>query len=528
MKKEIFIFTLLSVLIIFPFNGALAIDYLNAYPEYVYYWDGTAYVPETGDAQSEQAGDVYLGKTAGIGPNILYVSMGARDFVYTYFDKLHVNVTTAGEYGEVIWEYLSDSGWKSLDATDDTASFTNAGWNEITWDIPDDWMGSAINSKLGFWARARTTTSYGTIPLAGQMEVRAYNLKVKVVDSSENVVPGLAAENFSISQCSDPTIYAFREIGDGVYEFALQTKADDINCSVNASKAGWTAGEAKATGDMLNYVTDLTGDPLVLSPDVAVSASVSTVSASPLTVAPDGESESTITVTVRNSSGDLLSGKTVTLTSSRGSNDQISPSQAVSDELGQAAFKIKSSSPGQSVLAATAEGVMLDQSVSISFSMGELVPGTLVKLYDDQDPSTTHDSAVYYYASDNKRYVFPNDKIYFSWYEDFFAVTEISQDLMSQMTIGGNVTYRPGYKMVKIQTDPKVYAVEQGGVLRWIKTEELAQALYGAAWNTLIEDVPDSFWVNYSFGDDITAVSDFDPDALYDSIDTIDKNLGLE
>ncbi|MFH1867210.1 MAG: hypothetical protein ABIJ81_03985 [Patescibacteria group bacterium] len=134
---------------------------------------------------------------------------------------------------------------------------------------------------------------------------------------------------------------------------------------------------------------------------------------------------------------------------------------------------------------------------------GALVPieaeaasaGDLIKLADS--------SAVYYYDG-TKRYVFPNEKTYKSWYADFSGVVTVSQTEMEGIDFGGNITIRPGTWLVKVTTIPKVYAVEPGGILRWVDSEARAIALYGANWNTMIVDVPDPFWVNYSTGADIT------------------------
>lgn len=115
--------------------------------------------------------------------------------------------------------------------------------------------------------------------------------------------------------------------------------------------------------------------------------------------------------------------------------------------------------------------------------------------------------AVYFYANDQKRYVFPNEKTYFSWFNDFSAVKTITDSELAAIIIGGNVTIRPGTKLVKITTDPKVYAVTRCGTLHWIESEAVANALYGGAWASRVVDVPDGFFVNYSVGSSIpTAV----------------------
>ncbi|MFA7287094.1 MAG: hypothetical protein WC052_05530, partial [Patescibacteria group bacterium] len=114
-------------------------------------------------------------------------------------------------------------------------------------------------------------------------------------------------------------------------------------------------------------------------------------------------------------------------------------------------------------------------------------------------------SAVYYLGSDGKRYVFPNDKSYFTWYSDFSGVVTVSQSELQSYQIGGNVTYRAGTRLVKITTDPKVYAVEPGGLLRWVTSESIAITLFGSNWASTVDDVSDAFFVNYTVGSSISS-----------------------
>ncbi len=136
-------------------------------------------------------------------------------------------------------------------------------------------------------------------------------------------------------------------------------------------------------------------------------------------------------------------------------------------------------------------------------------------------------AAVYYCGADGKRYVFTNDKAYFTWYSNFSGVMTISDADLASIQIGGNVTYRPGVKMLKIQSDPKVYAIGKGGVLRPIASEAVAIALYGSTWNKQIDDVSDAFFTNYTVGNPINAASDYDKNAEMSSSQTVnqDKNL---
>lgn len=137
--------------------------------------------------------------------------------------------------------------------------------------------------------------------------------------------------------------------------------------------------------------------------------------------------------------------------------------------------------------------------------------------------------AVYYYGADGKRYVFPNEKCYFTWYNDFSTVKTISNDELAQVEIGGNVTYRPGVKMIKAETSNKVYAVDKGGVRRWISAEAVAVSLYGADWNTKkIDDIPDAFLINYKEGAAVSSFIDYNPASVTAASSTINIDKGLK
>lgn len=123
--------------------------------------------------------------------------------------------------------------------------------------------------------------------------------------------------------------------------------------------------------------------------------------------------------------------------------------------------------------------------------------GSLIK-----SPEST---AVYYCGADGKRYVFPNQNIYRTWYSDFSMVTTIPQTQLASIQLGGNVTYRPGTKLIKVQTDPKTYAIARGGELRWISSPHIAIDLYGSQWDRFVEAVPDYLFPSYHMGDPITS-----------------------
>lgn len=153
--------------------------------------------------------------------------------------------------------------------------------------------------------------------------------------------------------------------------------------------------------------------------------------------------------------------------------------------------------------------------------------GDLIKLPDDGNMATSVDEAVYYFGLNGLRYVFPNSKTYFTWYSNFNGIKVVSAAQMGTIGIGGNVTYKPGVKMIKIESDPKVYAVDRNGLRRWVSTEAVAIALYGSTWNKQIDDVSDAFFSNYAEGEAIANADDFAAEGLKSTITdiSIDKNL---
>lgn len=135
--------------------------------------------------------------------------------------------------------------------------------------------------------------------------------------------------------------------------------------------------------------------------------------------------------------------------------------------------------------------------------------------------------AVYYVGADQKRYVFPSEAVFKTWYVDFSKVLTVTDAELASLPIGGNVTYRPGYRMVKIVSDPKVYAVDVGGVLRPIKDEATAVALYGSDWNAKIDDVSDAYFTNYRLGEEVASVAGYSPAVVAAKAVSISADRGL-
>lgn len=112
-------------------------------------------------------------------------------------------------------------------------------------------------------------------------------------------------------------------------------------------------------------------------------------------------------------------------------------------------------------------------------------------------------STVYYCGQDGGRYVFQNERMYFSWYDDYEDIQTISAEQMASIPLKGVVTYKPGSFLVKLQTNPKVYHVTENGTLRWVTTPTVAASLFGVNWASHVHDLSDSFFPAYTIGEDM-------------------------
>lgn len=261
-----------------------------------------------------------------------------------------------------------------------------------------------------------------------------------------------------------------------------------------------------------------------------INFNASSFSANKRTVKADGIDSAQINVSVKNVLYGSMKDANVQLISDRGTNDEIVALNAVTDSVGRASFLIRSLRNGTSTLTAIVNGQTFPQTLAINFQQGlaiTLPVGALIKIPDDSNASTLSDTAVYYYASNGKRYVFPNEKVYFTWYTNFDNVRVLTIEEMALIPIGGNITYRPASKLVKFQTDPKVYLPTRGGVLRWAKTEDIVRNWFGNDWNQSVDDISEAFYVNYTFGEPINGPYDVSLQVIADTARTVNANVGL-
>lgn len=86
---------------------------------------------------------------------------------------------------------------------------------------------------------------------------------------------------------------------------------------------------------------------------------------------------------------------------------------------------------------------------------------------------TATNSAVYYYGSDAKRHLFPNEVTFWTWHVGSWRdqlVKVISQSEFDAISVGNNVTARPGENFIRFDNSNNIYAVKPGGELCFVDT----------------------------------------------------------
>lgn len=123
-------------------------------------------------------------------------------------------------------------------------------------------------------------------------------------------------------------------------------------------------------------------------------------------------------------------------------------------------------------------------------------------------------STVYYVTGKFTRRPFMDGQTYFTWQDSFTGVKSVTDATLSALPLEGAMLPKPGVVLVKIQSDPKTYAVTANPddafkpILRWVASEAVAKELYGAAWSSYVIDVPPTLFPRFKFGASIEKTSD--------------------
>ncbi|MBT7716956.1 hypothetical protein HN699_01110, partial [Candidatus Uhrbacteria bacterium] len=125
-------------------------------------------------------------------------------------------------------------------------------------------------------------------------------------------------------------------------------------------------------------------------------------------------------------------------------------------------------------------------------------------------------STVYYLDTDIStnemvRRPFMDAQTFFTYQDNFDNVKTVTDATLTTIQLGNPMLPNPGVVLIKIQSDPKVYAIDSDGItIRWIASEEVANTLYGDNWNQYIIDVEATFFPRFTQGDDVDEADDLD------------------
>ncbi|MBT3230604.1 Ig-like domain-containing protein [Candidatus Uhrbacteria bacterium] len=125
-------------------------------------------------------------------------------------------------------------------------------------------------------------------------------------------------------------------------------------------------------------------------------------------------------------------------------------------------------------------------------------------------------STVYYLDTDTEtneivRRPFMDAQTFFTYQDNFDNVKTVTDATLTTITLGYPMLPNPGVVLIKIQSDPKVYAIDSDGTtIRWIASEEVANTLYGDDWSQYIIDIEATFFPRFTQGGDVDEADDID------------------
>ena len=260
MRKLFSLFALMTCFVASPLvsadsSGTLVLDEsaANVYPDGVYY-DSIIDHDQTSAAEDSTTDDVYLPYDDGFVSGTLYLGSN------TVFDEILFDITTAGDSSRICvlttchhydLEYYdgSTSDWESLSYTDNTNNFETTGVASWEFEVPaawdDDGTKTTVNEQTLFWVRISVNedTTINSAADAGEVALHAYNLVLSVEDERGNSIEGMVGEDFVIEGGTSNATTGMREMGDGVYQLALDADLSDSNYTVSAHETGYVNEE---------------------------------------------------------------------------------------------------------------------------------------------------------------------------------------------------------------------------------------------------------------------------------------------
>lgn len=271
MKKLLSLFGLVAVSFgLFP-NLSLAysgVESANTDAEDVRYCNYTSMLyfcsDQTADAADDSADDVYLPETEN---DAIYFGFSET------FDGVSIDVSTSADGydplspvdtngGSYDWEYWNGTDWVELEAgflsivTYDLSNGSDDAMKH-TWVKPSDWaMTTVSGSSSLYFARMRATADYSDTAMAAEVGLIVYNLKVVMRDEFGDPISDMEEADFEITGGSgvDDTVYAFEEIENGTYGFALDAPTSSgSEYTISTFPSGFVARDPARSGIDLDF-----------------------------------------------------------------------------------------------------------------------------------------------------------------------------------------------------------------------------------------------------------------------------------
>lgn len=127
-------------------------------------------------------------------------------------------------------------------------------------------------------------------------------------------------------------------------------------------------------------------------------------------------------------------------------------------------------------------------------------------------------STVYYIDEDTDgnliRRPFLDAQTFMTWQDDWSDVETVTDATLPTISLGSQMLPKAGVVLVKIQSDARVFAVEGDNTIRWISSEEVAIAIYGANWADYVIDVSATTFPRFTEGDDVDGVENTETDDM--------------
>ncbi len=115
-------------------------------------------------------------------------------------------------------------------------------------------------------------------------------------------------------------------------------------------------------------------------------------------------------------------------------------------------------------------------------------------------------AAVYYIDEAGTRRPFLNETLFFTYFDSFEDVQTVTDATLSVVPLGSPMLPKSGVVLVKLQSDPKVYMIENHpsdttkAVRRHVPSEQVAEAVFGSDWSEYVIDIDATLYPRFEEG----------------------------